>query len=207
MLTPKRAETLLRWLLIANGVMTLLVLPALLTATGLLAAVSHGQKPQLVARPAPDRLEGVRSVMVLRRDEPLYTEPSQNAARRGAAERGARLPVFELARGGGCSGRWFSVGPLAWICEDGAEASGASAPPEQPRAPSGDGLPFDYYFVNPDGSFTNVLTDPFPATTGPASSGGGNSEFEADVVLPSTCIAPIVFVTSATGSWFASTGF
>ena len=28
MLTPKRAETLLRWLLIANGVMTLLALPA-----------------------------------------------------------------------------------------------------------------------------------------------------------------------------------
>jgi len=61
--------------------------------------------------------------------------------------------------------------------------------------------------VNPDGTFTNVLTDPFPATTGPASAGGGNSEFETDVTLPSTCIAPIVFVTSATGSWFASTGF
>lgn len=28
MLTPKRAETLLRWLLIANGVMTLMALPA-----------------------------------------------------------------------------------------------------------------------------------------------------------------------------------
>jgi hypothetical protein len=61
--------------------------------------------------------------------------------------------------------------------------------------------------VNPDGTFTNVLTDPFPATTGPASTGGGNSEIEADVSLPSTCIAPIVFVTSGTGSWFASTGF
>ena len=61
--------------------------------------------------------------------------------------------------------------------------------------------------VNPDGTFTNVLTDPFPATTGQASAGGGNSEIEADVTLPSTCIAPIVFVTSGTGSWFASTGF
>ena len=61
--------------------------------------------------------------------------------------------------------------------------------------------------VNPDGTFTNVLTSPFPATTGPASAGGGNSEIEADVVLPSTCIAPIIFVTSGTGSWFASTGF
>jgi hypothetical protein len=127
---------------------------SLLTATALLAAISHGRGPERrVARATPDRLEGVRSVLVLRRDEPLFTEPSQGAARRGAAERGARLPVFELQRGGGCSGRWFSVGPLAWICEDGAEASGAAAPAEQARAPSGDGLPFDYYFVNRDGSF------------------------------------------------------
>jgi hypothetical protein len=102
---------------------------------------------------APDRLEGVRSVLVLRRDEPLFTEPNKGAARRGAAERGARLPVFELVRGGGCTGRWFSVGPLAWICEEGAEASAASAPPEQLRQSSADGLPYAYYFVGPDGSF------------------------------------------------------
>ena len=104
-------------------------------------------------RSAGDKLEGVRSVLVLRRDEPLFTEPNRGAARRGAAERGARLPVFELTRGGGCSGRWFSVGPLAWICEEGAEASGASAPPERPRDVTSDGLPSDYYFVGPDGSF------------------------------------------------------
>lgn len=102
---------------------------------------------------AADRLEGVRSVVVLRRDEPLFTEPNRGAARRGAAQRGAHLPVFELTRGGGCSGRWFSVGPLAWICEDGAEASAAAAPPEQPRELTPEGLPFDYYFVGPDGSF------------------------------------------------------
>ena len=102
---------------------------------------------------AGDRLEGVHSVMVLRRDEPLFTEPNKGAARRGAAERGARLPVFELTRGGGCSGRWFSVGPLAWICEEGAEASAAAAPAERPRDVTADGLPYDYYFVGPDGSF------------------------------------------------------
>jgi hypothetical protein len=102
---------------------------------------------------AADRLEGVRSVVVLRRDEPLFTEPNRGAARRGAAERGAHLPVFELARGGGCSGRWFSVGPLAWICEDGAEASSAATPPEHPRELTADGLPYEYYFVGPDGSF------------------------------------------------------
>jgi hypothetical protein len=49
-----------------------------------------------------------------------------------------------------------------------------------------------------DGTFANIPTDPFPATTGPATSGGGNAEIDAVVTLPSPCIAPIVFVTSAT---------
>jgi len=61
--------------------------------------------------------------------------------------------------------------------------------------------------VGGDGSFQNTLTDPFPATTGPASTGGGNATIEADLSLPQPCIAPIVFVTSAGGSWFAATGF
>jgi hypothetical protein len=57
-----------------------------------------------------------------------------------------------------------------------------------------------------DGSVQNLQTTTFPATTGLASAGGGDSKIEADVALPQPCIAPIVFVTSATGSWFASTG-
>jgi hypothetical protein len=57
-----------------------------------------------------------------------------------------------------------------------------------------------------DGSVQNILTDPFPATTGPASSGGGNARIEAMVALPQPCIAPIVFVTNNGGSWFAVTG-
>jgi hypothetical protein len=50
---------------------------------------------------------------------------------------------------------------------------------------------------------TNVSTDPFPANT------AGDSRIEANVSLPSPCIAPIVFVgpaTSATLAWFAATG-
>ena len=61
--------------------------------------------------------------------------------------------------------------------------------------------------VNADGTFSNIQTaDTFPATTGPATSGGGNSKIEATLSLPNPCIAPIVFVTSTGGSWFASTG-
>jgi hypothetical protein len=60
--------------------------------------------------------------------------------------------------------------------------------------------------VRSDGTFANIPTDAFPATTGPASAGGGNAEIVADVVLPQPCIAPIIFVTSGGGSWFAATG-
>ena len=47
---------------------------------------------------------------------------------------------------------------------------------------------------------SNVMTEPFPADA------AGNAEVEAKLTLPSPCIAPIIFVTSATGSWFAATG-
>jgi len=60
--------------------------------------------------------------------------------------------------------------------------------------------------VKSDGTFDNILTDPFPATTGLASSGGGDADIEADVALPEPCIAPIVFVTNPAGAWFAATG-
>lgn len=47
---------------------------------------------------------------------------------------------------------------------------------------------------------SNVMTEPFPADA------AGNAEVETKLTLPSPCIAPIIFVTSATGSWFAATG-
>jgi len=56
------------------------------------------------------------------------------------------------------------------------------------------------------GAVQNVQTDAFPATTGPASSGGGNAKVAATLSLPQPCIAPIIFVTSAGGAWFAATG-
>jgi hypothetical protein len=60
--------------------------------------------------------------------------------------------------------------------------------------------------VTGTGSFQNIQTDAFPATTGPAYSGGGNATIETNVTLPQPCIAPIIFVTSPGGSWFAATG-
>jgi hypothetical protein len=47
----------------------------------------------------------------------------------------------------------------------------------------------------------NVSTGLFPADA------EGNAHIKDSVALPSPCIAPIVFVTSPTGAWFAATGF
>lgn len=47
---------------------------------------------------------------------------------------------------------------------------------------------------------TNVSTGTFPA------SASGDSKIEATVSLPDPCFAPIVFVTSPGGAWFAVTG-
>lgn len=60
--------------------------------------------------------------------------------------------------------------------------------------------------VQSDGSFDNIQTGLFPATTGLASAGGGDADIETDVALPQPCIAPIIFVTSPGGAWFAATG-
>ena len=46
----------------------------------------------------------------------------------------------------------------------------------------------------------NVSTGLFPADA------MGNSVIEETIMLPKPCIAPIVFVTSPTGAWFAATG-
>jgi len=60
--------------------------------------------------------------------------------------------------------------------------------------------------VTSNGTFDNILTGPFPATIGPASAGGGDSDIETTVSLPSPCIAPIVFAGGGPGAWFAATG-
>jgi hypothetical protein len=53
--------------------------------------------------------------------------------------------------------------------------------------------------ASPDQGVT-VATDPVPATP------DGDAEIRAELDLPEPCIAPIVFVTSPTGAWFAATG-
>lgn len=56
--------------------------------------------------------------------------------------------------------------------------------------------------LTPDSPDTgeNVTTDPVPASP------SGDARIDTRVDLPEPCIAPIVFVTSPTGAWFATTG-
>ena len=92
------------------------------------------------------------SVEITRPDEPILRRPDAKSARRGAAQRGARLAVFAASTGPGCQGSWFEVGPVAWVCEEGAAPS--PLPPSVPPALAApDGLPFAYHFVGKDGSF------------------------------------------------------
>jgi hypothetical protein len=54
--------------------------------------------------------------------------------------------------------------------------------------------------VGGEAQTVNVETAPAPATP------TGDSEIRGRVTLPSPCFAPVVFVTSGGGSWFAVTG-
>jgi hypothetical protein len=95
----------------------------------------------------------VRSVEILRSEEPLSLRPDKGSARRGAAAKGARLPLYGATRGPGCTGRWLLVGPLAWVCESVVRTSAEPplAPIEAPPEITS-GLPHRYYFVGPDGA-------------------------------------------------------
>lgn len=105
--------------------------------------------PCTLARPAFAELPP--SVEITRPDEPILTRPDAHAPRRGAGERGARLPVYAASEGPGCGGLWFEVGPIAWICEEGAVPS--ALPPGSVEGPVEGGLPYAYHFVGKDGSF------------------------------------------------------
>ena len=56
------------------------------------------------------------------------------------------------------------------------------------------------------GAPVNVSTPAFPVTTATPLDAGGDGAIETRIALPSPCFAPIVFVTSLGGAWFAVDG-
>jgi hypothetical protein len=54
---------------------------------------------------------------------------------------------------------------------------------------------------------TNVMTPAFPVSTFNGADPGGDGAIETSVSLPSPCLAPVVFITNASGAaWFAVDG-
>ncbi len=84
-------------------------------------------------------------------DMVLFMAPNRSSGRRGVTAAGTTLPIFGARRGGGCDGKWWLVGPLAWTCSDGATLSMADAS-SVPRLPGPDGLLHEYFFVRPEGT-------------------------------------------------------
>lgn len=62
--------------------------------------------------------------------------------------------------------------------------------------------------IDGTGAVVNNLSTPFPVTTFNATTGdvGGDAMVETTVALPDQCFAPLVFVTSPGGAWFAVAG-
>ncbi len=126
--------------------------------SGLVAAASLAAVA--TASPPPWRPEGgvplpssAHSLELVVHDAPIHFAPAPSSKRRGSAQLAARLPVLGwVGPNGSCTGRWFLVGPEAWLCEQHARLS--SWPPGSPsKQSSAAGLPYDYNFVGADGSF------------------------------------------------------
>ena len=108
------------------------------------------------SRPRPSLCpQGIVSARILKADQPILAAPWEGSPRRGSAALDVHLPIFAVRRGPGCKGRFLSVGPIAWVCEDAVELAETPFVDAAYRAirQTADGLPFRYYFVGPDGSF------------------------------------------------------
>jgi hypothetical protein len=148
----------------ASAQLTSSQVPAQLTSSQVPAQLTSSQVPaaQLTSSLLPPWREAndlplpadALSVVIDHDEQPVWAEPSLSAARRGTAAWGSRLPLFAAKRADGCTARWISVGPEAWICQDALHFDGAPPMAAErglgPRAPGG--LPYRYYFVGPNGS-------------------------------------------------------
>jgi lipoprotein-anchoring transpeptidase ErfK/SrfK len=96
-----------------------------------------------------------RSLAPRKTEASIFQAPSAAATRRGTVPSTTLLPLFGARRGPGCTGRWFLVGPMAWVCSDAVDLRAEDAPHPDPAA-TDDGLPFRYYFVGHAGASAYV---------------------------------------------------
>lgn len=151
-------------------------------ASGMLSTWTAFAEPAGALPPWPSREDvpvpaWARSVSPTKLDAPLFVDAGKQERRRGSLVLGARLPLYGTKVADGCSGRWFNVGPLAWVCSDHAEyareeptypplglgnwfdewskysSKQSILPPVEPFSKTDDGLPYRYYFVGPEGAY------------------------------------------------------
>lgn len=122
---------------------------------------AEGELKSFPWRP-PDRVpvaEQIVSVEFPEHDEPLYESPDvrqadANHRRRGAAQLGARLPLYAVQPPNGlCHNNWLMVGPRAWVCEDRVRLSNWPPLEANQHTTFESGLPYSYHFVGTDGAF------------------------------------------------------
>lgn len=103
-------------------------------------------EPPMVPLPAV-----VRSLEVREFDTPVWLEPGRTS-RRGSLLAGTRLTIGGSRRpSGDCLGRWFLVGPSAWVCGDHVRYS--NQPPTPDRQVKLPALPYRYHSVASHGTF------------------------------------------------------
>ena len=94
------------------------------------------------------------SIEIIEEGAPIVWSPGENPKRRGTLRRGTRLGVAGRVFAAGCStGAWFRTTDGLFVCE--AHAVPTTKPPGgvvQPVVPQGKLLPFDYAFVQVDGT-------------------------------------------------------
>ncbi len=141
----------------------------------------------------------VQSVDVEDHDVAVWFSPHA-LRRRGATAGGSRFAILGTRKANGrCQTAWLLIGSQAWLCGEHAEPS---ALPPQPAAsrPSSTGLPYDYYFVGPDGAFAY-------ATLALAGEGIPDSQLEPGFAIASRRFAERLgerFALTTNGLWIAA---
>ena len=95
-----------------------------------------------------------QSIEIIEEGAPVVWAPGENPRRRGTVKRGTRIAVAGRVFGPGCpAGSWFVTKTGHYVCESHARPS--DQPPggiAQPHLKDGQSLPFDYAFIQYDGT-------------------------------------------------------
>lgn len=113
-------------------------------------ATASAETKSTVAAPSPG--PPLPTSVTVKTDHSIVRKkPDLKVSRRAVVMKGARLAVFEIADGPGCSGGWFRVMAEGWICANDVTVS--TLPPDgrdYPIVAAGEFTPWPYGFVRED---------------------------------------------------------